>query len=167
MRRIDLPGGQWADLRDTEEVTTGGKRKVLIILAGLTGAVQKLADASDENGVTVTDPGLTETEVEGFLRMQDAAIVALLAAWSLPDPLPTLDNLTDLPSGLYDAIVAETTNAAMVIAGLGLNTGTGGEVDPKASSAASKPSGTRSKAGSARTRTSKSQTGGSRSSTGS
>lgn len=168
MRRVELPDGQWADLRDPDEVTTGAKRRVLIIGASLSEAMKKLQVAAEEAGGEVdptADVGLTPEEAEGFLRMQDASIVALLAAWSYPDPLPTLDNVTDMPSGRYDALVAASTQSAIDIANLGLDMGTGGAPDPKDRTGGSGRSGTPSKGASARKRTPKSSTGGSRTAT--
>jgi len=168
VRRIDLPGDQWADLRDPDEVTVGAKRRVLIIAAGLSGALGKIQAAAEAAGGAVdpqADIGLTVEESEEFLRMQDASIVARLAAWSYDEPLPTMDDVTEMPSGRYEALVAASTQFAIDVANLGLDMGTGGEPDPKDPTGASKPSGGRSKGASARKRTPKSSTGGSRTST--
>ena len=49
--------------------------------------------------------------MESFQALQATVIVACLTAWSLPETLPTLDTVEDLPAGLYAALAKATEGA--------------------------------------------------------
>jgi hypothetical protein len=130
MRRVDLPNGQWADIRDKEEITTRGRRGIQAIAAGLAGALPKLKDADKDTDISSLN--LTETEMDAVLRLQEATVVAFVAAWSLPEPVPTLVTVGDMTTVLYDALSIATAKDGADVASLSLDTGAGnGEPDPK------------------------------------
>ena len=153
MRRIDLPGGHWADLRGKDEMTVRGRRGILVISSKLGPALPKLQGATPDTDLLDLD--LTEEQIDTVIRLQEATVVAFLAAWSLPDPLPTIATVGDMNADLYDTLSIATAKDGADIASLSLDMGTGGEPDPKDRTGVSKPSGGRSKGASARTRTSK------------
>lgn len=133
MHRVDLPSGQWADIRDKEEITTRGRRGIQAIAAGLSGALPKLKDAANDTDMTTL--GLSESEMDAVMRIQEATVVAFVAAWSLPEPVPTLITVGDLPTPLFDALSAATAKGGADVASLSLDTSVGdGEPDPKESS---------------------------------
>lgn len=125
-----MPDGQWADIRDQEEITTRGRRGIQAIAAGLAGALPKLKDATKDTDMASL--GLTEEEMDAVMRLQEATVVAFLAGWSLPEPLPTLATIGDLKVSLYDALSDATAKDGADVASLSLDTGIGnGEPDPK------------------------------------
>lgn len=136
-RRVELPDGQWAELRDKTEVTVKGRRGIQVIAAGISPALQKLKQNSKE-GESPTDVdmlalGLSEPEMDAFMRLGEATIVAFLASWSLPDPLPTLDTVGDMRAELFDALGEATKEDGAAVANLSLDTSPGadGTPDPK------------------------------------
>lgn len=130
MHRVELPAGQWADVRDPEEITTRGRRGIQAIAAGLTDALPKLKDADKDTDMASL--GLTESEMDAVMRLQEATVVAFLSAWSLPEPVPTLVTVGDLKASLFDALSAATAKGGADIASLSLDTSVGdGEPDPK------------------------------------
>ncbi len=149
MRRIDLPDGQWADVRDPDEITVRGRRPILAVTLALRDVLPAIA-AAQAAGQPIETLGLTEEQYDTVLRLGEVSIVAVLAAWSLPDPLPTVDTVGDLPATLYDALSQATAPTGAVIAeqGLVLDTSVGdGSPDPKGRTGGSKASGGHSKAG--------------------
>jgi|GEM_PF-2519160 len=137
MRRVPLPDGAWADVRSPEEITTRGRRGIQAIAAGMTSALPKLKDATPDTDMA--DLGFTEEEMDAVMRLQEATVVAFLAAWSLPDPVPTLASVGDLPAILYDALSLATAKDGADVAALTLDTSPGvdGVPDPKGPSGGS------------------------------
>jgi hypothetical protein len=138
MRRVELPNGQWAMVRSPEEITTRGRRGIQAIAAGMTSALPKLKDATAETDMATL--GFTEEEMDAVMRLQEATVVAFLAAWSLPDPVPTLASVGDLPATLYDALSVATAKDGADVAALSLDVSPGttdGVPDPKEPSGAS------------------------------
>ena len=165
MRRIDLPGGHWADLREPGEITARARRNLIVASAKLKPSVGKFKDATPQTDLMDLD--LTDDETDLVFYLQDLTIVTFLAAWSLDEPLPTVDTVGDIHADIHDALSQATGNSGAAIASTTLDMGTGGEPDPKDRTGASKPSSGRSKGASARTRTTKLSNGGARTRTGS
>lgn len=142
MERHTLSDGTWVDIRDPEEVSQRGRRGINAIAMGL-------ADVLNRPGVTadtsVQSLGLTEDQADAIFRMQEATVVAFLAGWSRPDPVPTLATIGDLPGGTFDELAELTAKRG---ASLVLDTSPSLEVDPARPSGSSAPSGGPSKAGS-------------------
>jgi hypothetical protein len=145
VQRINLPDGQWVDIRSQEEITTRGRRAITAVASGLGTALPKLAGVDPHADIGTL--GLTEVEVDVVMRMQEATVAAFLAAWSFPEPLPTAATMGDIPAALYDLLSDVTAESGAGVANLTLDTGAGdGTPDPKGPSGASKNSGGRSKA---------------------
>jgi len=117
--RVELPGG-FAILRDQEELR--GRDRNLIKAAAMAAgpAIEKMPDAVSEGklegeseedmqarlGSEMGDVHLTWQESLALLELRQATVVAVLQSWSLPDPLPTMETIGDLPADLYDALDA-------------------------------------------------------------
>jgi hypothetical protein len=148
MHREDLPDGQWAMIRDREEITRKGKRSILVIASQLASILPQIQGATDETDMA--DLPLTEAQADAMMRLSEASVVALLAEWSLPDPLPTLDTVGDMPATLFEALEQATAKDAAVVAATSLDMAPGGGADPKGSSGDSAPLSTASKGASVR-----------------
>lgn len=101
MSRIDVPNG-WVELREPEAVPERLRRPVvqaITAMASDSAAVQAIQAADTPEDAAEHVPAL----MGAMSAMQDAAIVALVSAWSFGDTV-TLDALLDLPGGTYDAI---------------------------------------------------------------
>lgn len=118
-RRIDLPGGAWADLKDPDELTNRDRK----LLRRRVNSATKVGDRLRALGVTadmaregVSDALAAQVEAvldsDAFDALSDAQgafIVAYTAAWSLDRPLPTLDTVDDLPAPIFDALAEATS----------------------------------------------------------
>jgi len=122
MHRVTLPDNQWADIRDPEEITVRGKRTITAISVGIADLLETL-DPSDLSGVS-------EQDMDAMMRLSEAGIVAMLAGWSYPDPLPTIDTVGDMPSSRFEALEVATAKGSAAVA-LGLDTSSGSTPDPK------------------------------------
>ena len=119
---IDIPDG-WAILRDPKDITERGRRLIITALAPLQGLVTRTFDTVPEDlrkaaqgkgpdaeaaqariDRLANSSTSTRQEAAASLEVRDAAIIALLAEWSLDRPLPTIDNLLDLPGDLFRAL---------------------------------------------------------------
>lgn len=129
MQRHTLKDGGWVDIRDREEVTQRGRRGILAITAGLGDVVDRLQDLDETKPITAQ--GFTEDQIDAVLRMQEATVVAYVAGWSRPEPVPTLATVGDLPGALFDELAALTARKGAETA-LSLDTSPGdGSPDPK------------------------------------
>lgn len=127
MKRIDVPGGGWIELRDPAEMTMRHKKVIrsagLAALAALKKAENKLpkdlpTDPKERLAIVskldMAELGLNFDEAETFQTMQAANIVAYLGAWSFKEPVPTMDTVWDMDEERYDFIAnatAELNNA--------------------------------------------------------
>lgn len=59
-----------------------------------------------ETDVDLEGISFSDSEIEALLAVKDALIIAFLESWTLPEPLPTMDTVQDLPKDLYDALMA-------------------------------------------------------------
>lgn len=75
------------------------------------GITNEMSD--EERSAAMGVVPLTMTEAASMLDLQDAAIVAFLERWSLPRPLPTIENVSDLDRDLYRALAAATRDLAV------------------------------------------------------
>lgn len=105
MHRIELPGGAWADIRDPEELSERHRRPVKNLASASVATIARLEGISA--GEDMAALGITEEEADRLTRLQDATIVAVVAAWSYDLPV-TADALLDLPGAAYDALAAAT-----------------------------------------------------------
>lgn len=141
MHRVTLPDGGWADIRDADEVTTKGRRGIMVIAATLApvmpliGAEQEAAqaDGRDLDVPTLLGKGMTEDQVDAMLRLGEATVVAFLAGWSYQEPLPTIATVGDLPAARFDALQAATASGGANVAAqaVSLDMSVGDGPDPK------------------------------------
>lgn len=128
-KTVELPGGHTVELYEPAEITARRKRPVTILM-GLHGdLLQKVALASTvvlpdgtrevNRDLTGADLDLTAAELLALEEYQDAAMFAVLKAWSLDQPLPaTPDDLLELPDDLYTALKIATAKSGAEAAGL-------------------------------------------------
>lgn len=107
MKVVEIPGGT-ATLREKPDIKVRHRR--LIEAAGI-AAAPLLARLPNDRGekealseADVIGLGVSKQEATALFELGDATIVAALAAWSLPDPLPTLETIGDLDPELYEAL---------------------------------------------------------------
>lgn len=114
---VKIPGGE-AVLREPEEMRG---RDRLVVKAAAVAASAALAKVPD--GVYEERPGESSEDRDKRLReafedvdwdyaealaiqeLRQATVVARLVSWTLPEPLPTMGTIGDLPGDLYDALV--------------------------------------------------------------
>lgn len=116
MKTVEIPGGT-AEIRDTHDVKVRHRR--LIESAGVAAApiIARLPkDGTEFTETTIADMGLDRHEAELMFELQDATVVALLAGWSLDLPLPTMDTIGDLDTGLYEALGEITRDIGSAVA---------------------------------------------------
>jgi len=159
MRRIELDGGHWAVLREparAEETgdlrdyyTVSGRRGISVLGGRVSLEGRQLIES-----INVMEPGperdlrlarldmdLSEEDLDTFLRLTEATVVALLSEWSLARPLPTVKTVGDLPGPIYDQLSAAAAEDAAKAADLSLDTSVGdGTPDPKEPSGGSESS---------------------------
>lgn len=164
MQRHTLSDGGWVDIRDKDEITQRGRRGMLAIATSLGDAADRLSKVDEKSPNPMA--GFTEEQVDAVLRYQEATVVALVAGWSHPEPLPTLATVGDLPTRLYDELVKLTARrGAEALATLDTSAGDGAP-DPKDRSGSSEPSSGPSKDDSEPTSTPMLPSGGDPSATG-
>ncbi len=132
--QVDIPGGT-ARIRSLDEMTVRQRRMIqatsmttshiyaqvpLELLEAAQSESEKLTpenlEARTKIARMIAGLRLTREDAEAFLGLQDAAIVAFLASWSLEQTLPTLDTVQDLSPDLYDALAVATAPAAAKLA---------------------------------------------------
>lgn len=111
-RRVELPGGEWAQVKDYGELTPDEVE----FLMRQSGPAEPVAKKLSDQGVRPTgglpeDPGaveaveaLTSADREALRAIQRAAIVAYVVAWSLGPP-PTLETVDELPTPIFSALL--------------------------------------------------------------
>lgn len=118
MRDVVLPTGATATFRSSNEILGRGKKVIIAAALASMGVLTqvpalqggKREDESPEEfvdrlGKEVAHASLNPSNYEAIQALKEAAVVAQLASWTLPLPLPTLDTIGDLPGALYDALL--------------------------------------------------------------
>jgi hypothetical protein len=108
MKVVELQGGS-ATLREREDVKVRQRQMLEAASVVAAPAIEKIpkqaGKPSEIDWEALDKAGLTYEEMQTLLQLQNAAIVALLAAWTFPEPLPaTLDDVLDLPAERYDQL---------------------------------------------------------------
>jgi hypothetical protein len=135
-RTEKLPDGGTVTFRTMAELPPRQRRRIKPYVLALSGRLEQMSQAATitvdgkvaASSAKLTGPALTMSldEAELFTDMQDQTTLAVLAAWSLPFPLPsTLDELLDVDDttgrvGLYDFLseqAAKVTADAISAAG--------------------------------------------------
>lgn len=107
MKTVDIPGGT-ATLREKPDVRVRDKR--LVEAAGIAAApllARLPADSAGKLALSETQVlglGISAHDMALLWDINDAAIIAVLASWTLNCPLPTLQTLGDLDPDLYEAL---------------------------------------------------------------
>lgn len=116
MPTVQLPGGHVAEVRD--KVTIRGRQ----IVQEESAEVMRLAkerwpdlDLGTLDPVKALEGG--REMVRAFNRLNGAVVVALLKSWSLPDPLPTMDDVGDVDADVYDALAVAVASRVGEVAG--------------------------------------------------
>ena len=130
--KVPLPDGFSATLRDPKELKERHRRLIQTSIVPLQSVFQKIprdllekAAKGDEESRILAQGYMatavtTYEEANASLHLQDAVIIALLERWDRPEPLPTIENVTDLEPALYAALLVgtESSSAALMEAAL-------------------------------------------------
>ena len=111
MRTVSITGGM-AHLREKEEIRVRHRRLLQAAYMGAISGFSKLEKGSELETLNMAELGLTKGEALAMAEVQDAAIVASLAGWSLDRPIPTLDTIGDLDMAVYDELAEATKGLA-------------------------------------------------------
>lgn len=123
MRTVDIPGGT-AELREGADLKVRHRRLIEAAAIAAGAALPKLPTNLEElESLDIATLDLSIEETNSLFALQDATIVAAVASWTLPGPLPTLETAGDLDTAVYDAL-AEATRE------MGAATATGVDFDP-------------------------------------
>jgi hypothetical protein len=146
MKRIELPGGGWADIREPgtgeliDQVTVKGRRGIMVVRGrvsregrDLMNRIAKMPEGPERDAaLEAVEDSLSEDDYNTMMRVTEATLVANLAAWSLDQPLPTTKTVEDLPTPLYDALSEVVAADAASSLDMSLDTDPGdGTPDPK------------------------------------
>jgi hypothetical protein len=108
MKVVEIEGGS-ATLRERADVKVRQRQMLEAASVVAAPAIDKIPKLPGKPGQidweALDRAGLTFEEMQTLLQLQNAAIVALLASWTFPEPLPqTLDDVLDLPAERYDQL---------------------------------------------------------------
>jgi len=128
MRRIQLPGGGWAEIREQADLRVQHRAQLrsavtgsMVAMSKIPAIVASLPDDPEERAAAIAKIDMSELTAHGALTFDDAqalqhvqevAVVTFLVAWSLHEPLPTLETVGDMHIEIFDAIADATTQAA-------------------------------------------------------
>jgi hypothetical protein len=129
MKRHDLPDAGWVDLRDQDELSVRGRRGIRVLSSAIGQKTLRLL-GTVKNESEYDNLGLSEETLDLLMRMQEATVVAFLAGWSYPDPLPTMASVGDMPAARYDYLSQALAGQGAQIA-LDLDMSPSLEPDPK------------------------------------
>lgn len=104
MTRVDLSDGNWAELREPEQVSERLRRPIQRALARVSVQTWEVVLAAkrrrDGDEAQVVEAEVSDRDFDSLNEANDHCIVALVAAWSFPNPI-TLESVLDLPSRDY------------------------------------------------------------------
>jgi hypothetical protein len=155
MRRIELPDGGWADfISEPDEVTERRLRLHRAYLGANQATVKKIvaagnsADQMTPESVVeaISEAQLSPAEMLRMEEINDAVIVCTLTAWSRDEPLPTVEQVIDLPSSLIEVLRTEAARSAPLLMGAKPDFSPTTDVDVQRPTGRRAPSGGRSKA---------------------
>jgi len=123
MDRVELPNGGWADIRTENEIKVRQRKLIRSAAMAAISAVGHLpdslpTDAVEASKVDMSTLDLSMEEADSLQAMQEATVVAFLAAWSLPEELPTMATVGDMDVVVFDALAEATAErgAKMMLA---------------------------------------------------
>ena len=113
MRRIDLPDYNWADINEADDLSNRQSQELRIALGPALIMRERLAEAGVNAEVASSADDVVKAmaqiaEVDPTLlgienQVAAAYVKAYLAAWSF-GPLPTLDEINDLPGRIFNPL---------------------------------------------------------------
>lgn len=126
MHTVEIPGGT-AEIRDRADIKERQRRLVQSAAMAASSVMAKLPDdlasldTEDAEAVqtvsqAMSGVSLSAADANLLQELQDATIVALLASWTLAEPLPTLETVLDLDTDLYDALAQATKDQGVALA---------------------------------------------------
>jgi hypothetical protein len=118
-KSVEIPGG-YAILRDRDELRGRDRNLIRAAAMAAAGAIAKMPETVQEGAKEGETDEETAKRLEGeigtldltwqeslsLLELRQATMIACLESWTLPQPLPTMDTVGDLPAELYDALDA-------------------------------------------------------------
>lgn len=131
MRTISLPNDATAELYDAKEVKGRGRKLVraAMIAAGpLLAQLPSQAFAPGTEGespqqqaermnAVLAKATISPEQAEALDTLREAAVLAQLVSWSLPQPIPTTrEELEDLDGLLFDALLAAVSDTVTEVA---------------------------------------------------
>lgn len=107
--RVELSHGQWAEMREADEITEAGQRSIMRASLQMPAERRKQfrAAAGDEEKSAALNDTLELEDLDAFKAMSDATILAYLRSWSFEEK-PTVEALQDLSLKDYEALEAAT-----------------------------------------------------------
>ena len=132
--RIELPGNDWAELRDPATLTERQRRPVrAAVMAMSTGAMAASIDAAEattaDQAIAVAQ-AVTPADLAVMVEVNDLVAVAMIEAWSFGEPPTSADALLDLPGGTYDLLVAAVAEHMPAFMGVDTTPTKPGEMSP-------------------------------------
>jgi hypothetical protein len=124
---IDIPGGQ-ATLREELNV----RQRSLILAAGRALRKDLREMVFGGKAKEINDADMSEADFLALWHLNEVMVFVLLDSWTLDRPLPAgVDQIGDLPTDIYDALMEGSTGAAAsAMSGAG-EFGPDGAPDPK------------------------------------
>lgn len=127
MSRINLPDGQWADVRDdfgkaprrlTKAIGAAQvKLAALPSFAAIREAAKQAAAAGVEQAASDLSKEISSDDIPAVMPLMDdmreAQVLALVVAWSFDLPL-TRESLDELPADAFDVLAAEAEKRSTV-----------------------------------------------------
>lgn len=109
--RLDLPNGEWADIRDADAIPRKAARafrKVLYRLSSGAADIDPRMDPDEAARAAASELLKSDSTLDGIEDMADALVFAVVNAWSYgPVDQPTLDEMPDSAvDAIYQAAIA-------------------------------------------------------------
>lgn len=158
MKTVGISGGT-ATFREQSELRGRDRRLIQAAVVAATPALAMLPPEAQAPAPGESDAAfiarreaalatvrLTRAEADTLLDAKEAVAVAMLASWTRPEPLPTMDTIGDLPADLYDQLVDAMGGVPASAFGTNFEpeAGPDGQIDPQSPTLASRPSSPRS-----------------------
>lgn len=107
MPLVELPGGKSAVLLGREEISQRSSRRIsqsMMASAALAAKLNKEGMDTEDPSTWAVFGSLSEEELDVLNRYQSELIVAFVKQWDVLPDLPTLENVLDLPQGIFEAL---------------------------------------------------------------
>lgn len=117
--RVELPGGAWLEVRDASTVTERHRREMKLAMIGLSDAAREVLerDGLDEDARKAAFASAANRgDVRLMFEVNDVLAELSVTAWSFDGPC-TRESVLNLPSEMYEAVLAAVAPLAMVMLG--------------------------------------------------